>query len=225
MKPFEIPSGLESIVETYPSVSSIVDAIKDGDKDTRDALARLWLSEGIPYCFKIQPAIYESFRLWLSRQLQVQAKEITLIGSARQGFSLSPGENLGRPFGDYSDLDLSIISPSLFEQMKKVFSLWLTDYRTRKVSPRNAKENKYWEDNAKRVPLNLRRGFIDPHKIPTWERYPEARAIGQTKYEAHEKLKVTPGAPIARRISVRVYRDWDSFIRQMAINLKQIGRS
>lgn len=70
------------------------------------------------------------------------------------------------------------------------------------------------------MPSSLARGFIDPHKIPTWSRYPEAQMVAQALYEAYEKLKVTPDAPAVRKLSVRVYRDWDCFIRQMAINLE-----
>jgi hypothetical protein len=44
--------------------------------------------------------------------------------------------------------------------------------------------------------------------------------IAQALYEAHEKLKATPDAPAVRKLSVRVYRDWDCFIRQIAINLE-----
>jgi hypothetical protein len=68
--------------------------------------------------------------------------------------------------------------------------------------------------------LQLERGFIDPHKIPNRDRYPEVRAIAQALYEAHEKLRATPGAPDVRKLSVRIYRNWDCFIRQLVINLQ-----
>lgn len=122
MKPFEIPKALDSIVDAHITVETIVSVIKAGDSDTRYALAGLWLSEGIPYYFKSQPAAYEGMRMWLSRKLHIHAKEITIIGSGRQGFSLSPDKNLGRPFRKDSDLDLSVVSSSLFRKTKKVFN-------------------------------------------------------------------------------------------------------
>ena len=222
MKPFNTPKALDSLIDTYPPVETIVEAIKAGDRDTYSALARLWLSEGIPYCFRFRPAIYEGMRTWLSQQLQVHAKEITLIGSGRQGFSLSPDENLGRRFGEYSDLDLTAVSSVLFEQLKRAFNRWRADYLAGIVSPRHTQEKIYWQDNAMRVPSNLSRGFIDPYKIPTFNRYPEAQDTVNILYRAHEKLKATAGAPFVRRISLRVYRDWNSFIRQFSINLEAL---
>ncbi len=153
MKPFKIPLALESIIDTYPAAEDIVKAINVGNKDTCYALARLWLSEGIPFCFKSQPAIYEGLRFWLSRQLEIQAKEITIIGSGRQGYCLSPDENLGRAFGEHSDMDLSVVSQSLFERLKITFNKWHADYTRGDVLPRNEKEKEYWEDNAKRVQI------------------------------------------------------------------------
>lgn len=225
MKPFNIPKALGSLIDTYPTVETIVEAIKAGDRDTYSALARLWLSEGIPYCFRSRPAIYEGMRMWLSQQLKVHAKEITLIGSGRQGYSLSPDENLGRSFGEYSDLDLTAVSSVLFEQLEGVFNLWRADYLAGIVSPRHTQEKIYWEDNAMRVPSNLAHGFIDSYKIPTFNRYPKAQATANILYRAHEKLKATAEAPLVRRISLRVYRDWNSFIRQFSINLEALLRT
>jgi hypothetical protein len=222
MKPFNIPKALDPLIDTYPPLETIVAAIKGGDRDTYAALARLWLSEGIPYCFKNRPIIYEGMRTWLSRQLQVNAKEITLIGSGRLGFSLSPDENLGRCFGECSDLDMTAISLALFERLGEMFRRWHADYLAGIVSPGFTRQGKYWEDNAMRVPSNLARGFIDSHKIPAFYRYPEAQVIASALYIAREKLKATTGAPRVRRVTLRVFRDWDSFIRQFSVNLQSL---
>jgi len=224
IKPFEVPSALDSLTETYPPVESVINVAKTDDKDTRCALARLWLSEGIPYCFKSKPGVYESLRVWLSRQLQVQAKEITIIGSGRQGFCLSPGKIVGKSFDKRSDLDLTIISAPLFKKIERTFKRWHTDYLAGTVSPRNKRESKLWKANAESVRTGLARGFIDPHKIPTLNRYPAVQAIMDAMYVAREKLKVTPGAPRVTKVSVRVYKDWDSFILQMVTNLERLAR-
>jgi hypothetical protein len=225
MRAFDVSPAIEPLREVYPSADAIITAVRGGDRDARYAIARLWLSEGIPYSFKALPGLYESLRRWLALRLEVQAKEITIIGSGRQGFCLSPGKDLGRPFGDHSDLDLTIVSPRLFRILAAAFERWNKEYMAGAVSPRNDKERKRWDQNTESVPSGLIRGFIDPHKIPTWNRYPEAQMIAQAKYVAHEKLKVTPAAPAVRELSIRVYRDWDSFIRQMAINLESVALS
>jgi len=224
MKPFDLSPAQEGLREIYPPVNVILDAIRSGDKDARYALARLWLSEGIPYCFKAQPALYESLRLWLSRRLGVQAKEITLVGSGRQGFSLTPGSDVGRPFGPHSDLDLAFISPPLFQTLEATFKHWEADYVARTVVPRTEQEKKFWDANLQSVPLGLARGFIDPYKVPTWDRYPDIQKIQDAMYCASQKLKATPDAPSVRKVSARVYSDWDSFVRQMAINLESLAR-
>jgi len=223
MRAFEVSPAIETLRSTYPPAELIMTAIRGGNRDARYAIARLWLSEGIPYAFKDRPGLYESLRRWLSCQLGLQAKEITLVGSGRQGFCLSPGKDIGRPFGGHSDLDLTAISLRLFGILAAAFESWNKDYMAGAVSPRNDRERKHWDENKKSVPFGLRRGFIDPHKIPTWNRYPEAQMIAQTMYSAHEKLKNTLNAPAVRHLSLRIYSDWDSFIRQMAINLERIA--
>lgn len=220
MRPFDVSPALEPLHDVYPSADTILGAARGGDRDARYAIARLWLSEGIPHCFRARPSLYEALRRWLALQLDVHAKEITLVGSGRQGFSLSPGPALRRPFGDHSDLDFAVVSKVLFERLEAAFKRWTSDYAEGSVRPRHERERALWEANKKSVPSGLGRGFIDPHKIPTWNRYPEAQIMGQAKYEAQEKLKATPDAPSVRNISVRVYLGWDSFVRQMAINLE-----
>lgn len=135
---------------------------------------------------------------------------------------MSPGLNLGRPFGKHSDLDLTVVSARLFDHLRAAFTRWEADYAVGAVFPRHARERELWDANRESVPSGLARGFIDPQKIPTWNRYPEAQTVAQTMYTAHEKLKVTRDAPVVRKLSVRVYCDWDSFIRQMAINLEAV---
>jgi len=225
MRAFEVSPVLEPLREVYPSAEAIIRAVREGDREARYALAGLWLSEGIPYSFKARPGLYESMRRWLARKLGVCAKEITLVGSGRQGFCLTPGANLGRIFGEHSDLDLTVISSRLFGNLVSAFKRWNADYTNGHVSPRNERERIFWNANKESVPSGLTRGFIDPHKIPTWERYPEAQMIAQTKYLAHEMLKATPNGPAVRNVSFRVYRDWESFVRQMAISLRSIADS
>lgn len=220
MRPFDVSPALEPLREAYPSADAILEAARVGDRDARYAIARLWLSEGIPHSFKVRPGIYESLRRWLARRLDVQAKEVTLVGSGRQGFCLSPGAHLRRPFGEHSDLDLTVVSSSLFLRLEATFSRWNADYAAGQVAPRHTREAAYWKANRENVPSGIVRGFIDPHKLPILYSYPEAQVVAQAMYEAHEKLKVTPGAPAVSRLSLRVYRDWDSFMRQMAINLE-----
>jgi hypothetical protein len=220
MQAFKVPPALSRFVDPYPSLHEIIEALRVDDRDVRYALARLWLSEGIPFAFKSSPAIYDALRLWLARNIGVESKEVTLIGSARQGYSLSPDVTGGRVFGPQSDLDLSVISAALFERVSNAYARWQDDYTRGLVQPRHEREKHFWDENARACPVGLAHGFIDPHKIPIWSRYPEAQTILNTLWRGLEKLKATNGAPNVRKLSLRVYSNWDSFVRQVAINLE-----
>jgi hypothetical protein len=224
MQPFDVSAVLDPLTEVYPAANILLKAVKAGDRNVQSALSGLWLSEGIPFAFKTRPGIYEALRIWLARRLNVQAKQITIIGSGRQGYSLSPDQNVGRPFGQKSDLDMTAVSLSLFERLREAFFRWKQDYTQEIVHPQNKREKKFWDANKHHCPLGLERGFIDPNKIPTRSRYPEALAVLDALWFVHEKLKVTSDAPCVRKVSIRVYQDWDAFIRQMVINLEAVGR-
>jgi len=224
MRPFDVSAVLDPLTEVYPAANVLLGAAKAGDRDVRYALSRLWLSEGIPFAFKTKPGIYEALRIWLARHLNVQAKQITVVGSGRLGYSLSPDQNAGRPFGPHSDLDMTIISSSLFQRLREAFCRWEQDYTHGVVHPRREHEKALWDDNRRYCRRGLEHGFIDPHKIPTWSRYPEAQAVIDAPWRVSKKLKVTSDAPSVRKVSMRVYRDWDAFVRQMAINLEAVGR-
>ena len=103
MYPFRIATPLAKLSDQYPDAKSVVDAASEGGEQARIALARLWLSEGIPFAFRKCPALYEAVRTWLSSRLAVEAKAINLTGSARLGSSLSP-KKLGKPFRHHNTI-------------------------------------------------------------------------------------------------------------------------
>jgi hypothetical protein len=164
------------------------------------------------------PAVYESLRTWLSAWLGVHAKEIGLSGSARLGASLAPGK-LGKKFGNHSDLDLFIVSPSFFQDIREEFRTWSFDYECNRVVPKNQREASFWSDNNARGPKMIDRGFIDQKMIPNLPEYPFTKKISQGMWLLVEKLKKTPGAPQPSMASLRCYASWDSFVRQVVLSL------
>lgn len=66
MKAFEVSPHLSPLMDSYPNASVVADAAKNGGKESKEAIARLWLSEGIPFAFKTAPALYEVVRTWLN---------------------------------------------------------------------------------------------------------------------------------------------------------------
>lgn len=219
MEPFEIPESLISLTDPYPHPEVLLDAAHSGGESARITLAQLWLSEGIPHGFRCCPAIYESVRCWLSYELDVHAKEISLTGSARLGKSLSP-QRLGAPFDSESDLDLFIVSSDLFERLQEDFWRWSSDFENERINPHTRREANYWRANNEEIPRAIARGFIFSDRIPSVPDYSTAQKVNNTMWLLVEKLKITPKAPRPKKASVRCYSSWDSFVRQMLRNLE-----
>jgi hypothetical protein len=92
--------------------------------------------------------------------------------------------------------------------------VWFND----QVKPKNTNEQRYWTQNLNYLPETIKKGFIDPKKLPPL--YPWSKRIYQALWLAGEKLNATTLAPNAKNVSLRVYRDWKSFVKQMQINLR-----
>jgi len=216
-KPFAADPRLSS---PYPKPEELVAALSGASRGTREIIARLWLTEGLPAAFQASPAAYEDLRGWLAAQLCVHPKEVTLIGSARIGYSLAPSPSFGRPFSPRSDLDLSVISDDLFRRLATAFSRFSADYETGAIKPRSERERFLWEQNLEFGTRNIPRGFLDSNKIPNFTKYQVAQQINQSMWALVKKLEVTPHAPQVRTASARVYRDWRSFVDRVEFNLR-----
>lgn len=215
-RPFAIDPHLSS---PFPSPDELRAALTGASRSVREVVARLWLSEGVPAAFNSCAPVYEDLRGWLASQLRVHSKEVTLIGSARIGYSLAPPPEFGRPFSDRSDLDLSVVSGDLFGRVAETFEAFAADYRSGAVMPRTARERELWDENLAFGARNIPKGFFDPDKVPSFERHPLAQQVSQAMWSLLKKLDATPGAPKVRKASARVYRDWASFVNRVSFNL------
>lgn len=186
----------------YPSSEELKKALEGTTHVGRLVVARLWVTEGCPAVFRSCPATYEDLRGWLASRLAVHPKEITMIGSARLGYSLAPPPKFGNPFSDSSDLDLSIISSNLFQRVGSAFSTFAEDYGNGAVRPRSERERGYWEANVAFGDRNISRGFFDANKVPNFDRYPVIQQLNQAMWECIRKLNATEGAPRARKASM-----------------------
>jgi hypothetical protein len=120
----------------------------------------------------------------------------------------------------HSDLDVSVISPSLFARMVETFTMFATDYKKDITQPRTDRERMLWDANLKFAKRNIPLGFLDGSKIPNFDRYSIAQEINQAMWILIKKLEATPVAPKPRRASARVYRDWKCFIDRATLNLR-----
>ena len=83
MRPFGVPDSCVYLKSARLSANALLEAARGG-KEARITLAQLWMTEGIPFAFEERPAVYESIRIWLGRELGVHAKQIGLTGSGPQ---------------------------------------------------------------------------------------------------------------------------------------------
>jgi predicted nucleotidyltransferase len=60
--------------------------------------------------------VYHDIKVATGDALGVPVKNVAIVGSAKTGYSLTPGRNYS-PFGGESDLDLVIVSDSLFREL------------------------------------------------------------------------------------------------------------
>ena len=96
----------------YPTKDEFVELLK-----TRKhaELVDEHLLTGVPYVFQGAPQTYDVLRGTLSEQLRSQVADITVIGSGRIGFSLSP-DKFGNPYRPAtSDIDTVVVSAKMFD--------------------------------------------------------------------------------------------------------------
>jgi len=218
MEKFSVPNELKKITCTYPDASLLNSVAKLGGLQARQAIARQWLSEGIPFAFKHCPGLYESIRVWLGTRLSVDPKVIGITGSAKIGQSLSPNQ-IGKPFNEKSDLDLFVISEDLFGKIVSEFNTWAYDFESGKVNPSNRREESFWKANIQRGPKNILKGFLDSKLVPNHANYFQVCNIAQTMWLLTEKLKITSDAPKVSDASIRCYKTWESYVYQVSLSL------
>jgi hypothetical protein len=219
MRPFQISEASKKIIDTYPPAEILREVTPEMTRGEISNFVRLWVSEGLPYAFRGIPIIYESVRDWLRANLDIHPKSITMIGSARIGYSMR-GDEFGRPFGPESNLDLSIILEKYFNDLSEKFNQWKDDFVGGTITPKKNREREYWPNNVKEIPRNIFQGFIDPYKIPNRTQYPIASKSSQLMYVLKGKLSKTDGAPKVKETSIRAYRNWQAFENRVVFNFK-----
>lgn len=84
---------------------------------SNESLLGLCLRDNIvPHVFGPEPHGWNAFREHLGREVGAIPSDITVVGSARFGFSLKPGKNLKR-FSDTSDIDVVVVNTELFDSI------------------------------------------------------------------------------------------------------------
>jgi len=209
------------LVDRYPSSENFLDVARMIDEKEKEFLLRGFLSEGIPWIFKESPLYYENIRQLIAETLNIHPKDVLIIGSCRLGYSLC-SDNYGTCVNEQSDFDLTVISHSLFQKVKKVFLRWKKEYKfLTETSDLTRLDKKFWENNIKEVPRDISRGFIDTIKIPV--RYPLSQSIRGLCLNLEDEINQSckDGIPCIPKngVSIRIYKDWSSFFKQNVLNI------
>jgi hypothetical protein len=112
------------------------------------------------------------------------------------------------------------VSEDLFGLIVEEHGRFLDSWGRNKIHPQHELQKTFWESYLKTDPYNIKRGFLDASHVPTWHQFPVAKKIGEAAYRFHANLEAKCGFMIGRRASIRVYRDWQSAIRQITFTLK-----
>lgn len=217
---FRMDPLLAGLSDAYPASEYVMQTIGLGPRE-RSVVARLWVSEGIPFAFRDCPALYESARTWLAEGLQVDPKEVSMGGSGRLGYSLTPNRwgEAYRLRG--SDLDLFAVSERLFQKLRRDFTTWRDDYDNGAVVPGSEQEGRYWAANRRETPKCMKRGFLDSWRVPNRGRYPEFSKTNDRLAGLTVKLRETDVGPKPPgKLTLRCYGDWQSCERQLTLSLK-----
>ena len=217
--PFSLSSKNQNLRGTYPTPQEVKDAFYSANEEERYGIIRLWITEGIPHAFKNAPLLYEEIRQFISNGVNVHSKEVTLVGSGRIGYSLKK-KVWGKPFTNKSDLDFTIISNVLYNNLVIDFQKWVGDIESKRLTPKTVYELKGWLGSIEVVNRNIPNGFIYTKNLLPYKEYPAVRKCYSTMYILKDKLSETRDAPKVSDASIRVYSDWKSCIRQLNINFK-----
>lgn len=217
INPFLISSDAIDFKEYFPNSSLLKTVYLNTNHTERLGIIRLWMTEGIPYAFKSHPLLFEEIRNFIAKLLNVDTKEVSLVGSARIGYSLSKKE-WGRPFNSNSDFDFIIVSNTLYGNIVKEFQNWVRDIETRKVLPKDLYEMNTWLANIQYLDQQIPKGFIQTRFIPYNINYTTIKKCYDTIWLLKKRFVVTEIAPKVSDASIRVYSSWKSCIKQMHIN-------
>jgi hypothetical protein len=164
------------------------------------------LFERTPFLFDDNRDAYIEWKSTLAVRLEVDPSAILLVGSSALGFSLNPFKRLN-PFQAESDVDVAVISGWHFDSAwRHMRNLRSALYRLPSVAQEVVKEHRskyvYWGTIAT--------DRILPH-LPFGGLWGEALGDMSTKEPSN-----------GRRISARLYRDFDALREYQLISFKEL---
>lgn len=174
------------------------------------------LLEGTPSAFAKAPSNYELCRDALGHGLDVPSHSVTLVGSARFGFSYASKKWPKTFVPGRSDYDFLVCDLGLFEQCAEDVARFT---ERAKLAMEGVTVDGAGEltDRMTAVGTAIRRGFIDQNALrpidlnPTFKKLVDVANEVSDKYQRELRFS---------RVKLRVYRDWDIVMNQNVLNLR-----
>lgn len=187
-------------------------------KEKSDIVVQKHLIEGVSYFFEKHIGDERQefyFKKDLSMSLEVHLRDIVIVGSGKLGFSIKPDKDNPSfyPFkkfdfdvekeidSDPSDLDIAIVSSSLFD--KQLFEIY---------NHTNGYTSNYGSSDKKSFAYYILKGWVRPDYIPKGYKISPSIEDIQTKYKQE----------FGRKINLGIYKSWYFFENYHKNNIHNI---
>jgi hypothetical protein len=217
----KISDAAKSINDYYTDPVTFSEKYWEVQESEKKSYLRFFTISNSPWAFKGIPILFEQLIQYLADKLQINPIEIKLIGSAKIGFSTKMPPQYGEIFNAKSDLDFSIVNENLFNIMQEEFNSWSKQFKLKQIMPHNRNEEFFWLDNLEVVPRQIKRGFIDSHKIPNRHEFKMTQNINNSLALIVVNLKETHSIEV-KKASIFIFRDWTSFDHRLKQHTESI---
>ena len=186
-----------------------------------ETVVREYVFASQSYVFRDHPEQEALFLDLLGDRLETNRDDITIVGSAKIGFSLSP-HNFPRLFSDESDIDVVVVNETLFDQIWRTILKW---HYPRRLEGLRRDDQRWGADRRK----DIYWGWLVPDRI---------RFEGLLFPETLKPLRDTSTAWFntfrglsqytefsGRDVSGRLYRSWDHALLYHMDGLRQVRES
>ena len=176
----------------------------ENDAITNEEIVNKYISFGTPYIFQDDEGQYHRLKQHIATKYSINNTEIIMIGSAKLGFSIAPIK-IWKFFSDDSDIDVAIISESLFN----LFWKELFDFNISLVIRTEQEESKY-----RSFLEYFFKGWLRPDLFPfefeqKWGWFDFFRGISHEDFEG-------------RKIAAAIFKEHFFFQRYHSRNIQEI---